>query len=146
VELQDANEEKIAGLKGSAVSVNGELRRIGGVASVAAAIFAAGFAASWIIGTVDPNYRLSRIEGSVENQQQTLSVAVTKLDVAISHLEDLGNRVGELAAQMREAEQRLTKLELKIAQIDAQVRADEGALEAGGFLVPAPRKRKEAVE
>ncbi|GEM_PF-6354738 len=146
MELQDANEEKIAGLKGSAVSVNGELRRIGGVASVAAAIFAAGFAASWIIGTVDPNYRLSRIEGSVENQQQTLSVAVTKLDVAISHLEDLGNRVGELAAQMREAEQRLTKLELKIAQIDAQVRADEGALEAGGFLVPAPRKRKEAVE
>jgi septal ring factor EnvC (AmiA/AmiB activator) len=113
---------------------NEEMRRLGIVSLAAASLFAAGFAASWMVSSVDPNYRLGRVEASVDGQQQTLGVAVTKLDVAISRLEDVGARVGEMAAQIRETEQRLTKLELKIAALDARMRADEGALEARGVI------------
>jgi septal ring factor EnvC (AmiA/AmiB activator) len=111
-----------------------ETRRLGLVAMFAAVLFAAGFCASWLVGSVDPTYRLGRLETSMDLQQRTLNAAAIKLDVAISRLEDVSARIAEMAAQMREAEQRLTKLELKIAALDAELRADEGALEARGFL------------
>ncbi len=113
---------------------DGEMKRLGVVAFVAAVVFAAGFFASHLVGSVDPTYRLGRLETSVDAQQRTLNEVATKLDVAIARLEDVGSRVEQTTAQMRQTEGGLNKLELKITALDAEMRADEGALEARGFL------------
>jgi septal ring factor EnvC (AmiA/AmiB activator) len=111
-----------------------EMRRVGVIAFAAAVVFAAGFFASHLVGAVDPTYRLGRLETSVDAQQRTLNEVATKLDVAISRLEDVGSRLDQTATQMRQTEEGLNKLELKITALDAEMRADESALEARGFL------------